>query len=59
MYFGLRASSPSALRSSWMQVTSASSLTTVPRQTLANSSSLETGVPARPIKAPRTAAAWA
>ena len=40
---GCCASSPSALRSSWMQVTSASSLTTVSRQTVANSSSLDTG----------------
>jgi hypothetical protein len=40
-----------------MQVTRASSLTTVPRQTLANSSCFDTGVPARSISAPSTIAA--
>jgi hypothetical protein len=40
-----------------MQVTSASSLTTVPRHTLANNSCFDTGVPGRSSSAPSTIAA--
>ncbi len=40
-----------------MQVTSASSLTTVPRHTLANSSLLDTGSPGRSSSVPSTSAA--
>ncbi len=57
MYCGCFESSPSALRSSWMQVTSASSLTTVPRHTFANSSCLDTGEPGRSSSALNTSAA--
>src|SRR3954471_4483650 len=57
MYFGFFASSPSAFRSSWMQVTSASSPTTVPRHTSRNSSSLLTGSPARAMSRARARAA--
>src|SRR5262245_4381167 len=54
---GCLASSESALRNSWMQDVSASSLTTVPFHTEANSSSLRTGRPACVTSALSTAEA--
>src|SRR5262245_147983 len=55
---GRLASSARALRNSWMQDVSASSLTTVPFHTEANSSSLRTGCPACVTSALSTAEAF-